>query len=219
MSTIRRISATLTAQFNEFLSQVENHEAVAEESIRRFSSQMQEARFRVRVLEREINRYKERIETLKVQQDRWENRARSYAESDREKALSCVQRAQRVSKDLDHWQQALHEMETQRTDLCRGLSQVEKRFEEMKRKQKLLSSREARARMVKSFQEGTPIPEDLEGVFDRWELKVMRKEASADGDPICGDPLAEEMDSEEEQADLELALDALVDNGNKDGNN
>ncbi|MCB0366396.1 MAG: PspA/IM30 family protein [Bdellovibrionaceae bacterium] len=210
MSTFRRISATLTAQFNEFLNQVENHEAVAEESIRRFSSQMQEARFRVRVLEREINRYKERIETLATQKVRWQDRARNYAESDREKALACVQRAQRLEKDIAHWQSSLKEMESQRVELCRGLNQVEKRFEEMKRKQKLLSSREARARMIKSFQDGTPVPEDLEGVFDRWELQVMRREAAADSGDICVDSLSENLDSEEEKVELELALDALV---------
>ncbi|MFL0804775.1 MAG: PspA/IM30 family protein [Agarilytica sp.] len=210
---VKRLVASVGASFEQFVSKMENHQAVASCVI----DDMRNSAAKVRI---EVNRVDQRIKTFEAQKSKlindkalWLKRAKQSmgdAVGD-EKALNCI----RQSKVIEARLKVVEDQLTQSADLYDSLThnihEVESKIETMESRRAMLSSREARANIFNKMQgEGAGL--DSDALFDRWEQDVISHEyrdasvipsASEDG---VDRQLEREFESREETEDLAAIL-------------
>jgi phage shock protein A len=206
---VRRLVATLTAGFDNFVNKVENHEAVAESLM----ADVRSAAARLRIQLARVREQRDRMQAQRRQTQNqcasWQQRALQLRASDPDKALECMRRLARAEQRLGALDSQIAEQDRLAEQLGRSLQEVEARLEALRLRRTALSSRTARAQAVASSSD-PGLRVQVDEVFERWEQSVLEQEYSEPG------PLGEDLDSFEQsfsnaEADAELRarLDAL----------
>lgn len=216
---VKRLMASVSAGFEDFVSRVENHEAVADCAI----DDLRKAAARVRVQQArtgtQLKRLEDRIAGLEAEAGRWRERALRVVEADapetgadaaaatpgEAKAIECVRRARRAELESASLVGQRDRYRELADDLQGRLRDLERRLDEAQLKRTALSSRSARAQTLRNAERcGTE--ESLEAVFDRWETVVTADEYRDGVELLEG---AESVDTLDRQFADEEALAAL----------
>lgn len=206
----KRISTNISASFNSFCDRIENHEAVAQSLLE--DAQNARARFKVRLqrVQRDTESLRQRIRKLETDVGQWKERALAVHADDQPKALECLKRSKRAETELEPARAELAAQEKTECDLHEGVRQIEIRIEELRRRKHTLSAREIRAHALREQAAATgSVGDDIESLFERWEIRVSEAEFSADS-PQSTDPLETEFVKQEETEELTAELEALV---------
>lgn len=223
---VKRLMASVSAGFEDFVTRVENHEAVADCAI----DELRKAAARVRVQQArtatQLKRLEEQIGRLEAEAERWRTRALRVADAatvdtsgtggngvaDEAKAIECVRRARRAELEIDALATQRDRYRVLTEELQGRLRELERRLGEAQLRRTALSSRAARARTLRSVERCGP-EESLEAVFDRWDTVVIADEYRDGVDPLDGpepeDMLDREFADEEDLAALREDLAAL----------
>ncbi|MGE4131055.1 MAG: PspA/IM30 family protein [Bdellovibrionales bacterium] len=210
MGSIKRLVATVTAQFNDIVDQIENHEAVAASAIKRFRTQVHEAKVQVRLLEREWKHAQDYHAKCVKEADLWRARAKSYAESDKEKALECVRRFKSWSQEVEFWQKKNVELGSQVQELRKTLLTIESREQELKLEFQKYVARDRTATIASTSASPGATDESVQDVFRRWDERLTKKEVSAEVSIQSLDEFAREVKMQEDEMDLEETLNSIV---------
>ncbi len=199
MRSIKRLFATVSAGFDGFVEQVENHEAVA-------AAVLDDIRGKAARLKVQLGRVDGQIARLAAQQDealaeqaRWRERALKVADQDEARGIECARRAREARARAERFEKLVGEHRATRRDLERELRDVEVRLGELELKKTLLSSRGARADALRQSST-VESAASAEAVFERWETQVTRDEYLGESPRAPSDPLSAEFDAEEEEA-------------------
>lgn len=204
----RRIVTSISASIDDWISKVENHEAVADCAI----GEVRQAAAKIRgqlntVCSRHQHQQREQAR-LNEECVRWRNRAIACKDSDEEKALRCMQSMHTCKAQLAGVDQQVQESVRLIHELKQHLSEVELKLHELQGKRDSLSARAARNKVAVSSQR-CHSESKTEGVFARWEENVVADEyVSA---PLCptGDLEWAFLASESREA-LKAELEALT---------
>jgi phage shock protein A len=211
MSQLKRITATLTAQFNSFIDEIENHEAVAESVIRNLKVKIGDAKFHHKRLERDLDLLMKKSRDREIECERWKNRALKFEAEDHTKALDCMRRLEVSEKEKTILQHQHEELQAMTLKLGQDIKTMESKFDDLIRRKNVLASREARADAMKSISDGSALGRnDLEGVFERWERNVIHSEVTYDVSQDEEDHFEKEIEAEENQVSLEMRLNELL---------
>ncbi len=206
---VKRLVASVGASFEQFVSKMENHQAVASCVI----DDMRSSAAKVRI---EVNRVDQRIKTFEAQKAKlindkslWLKRAKQSmgdAAGD-EKALNCIRQSKVIEARLKIVEDQLKQSVDLYDSLTTNIHEIDSKIETMESRRAMLSSREARANIFNKMQgEGSGL--DSEALFDRWEQDVISHEyRDASVMPSTSDDgvdrqLAREFESQEETEDL-----------------
>lgn len=219
---VKRLMASVSAGFEDFVTRVENHEAVADCAI----DDLRKAAARVRVQQArtatQSKRLDDRIASLEAEAERWRARALRVADaggagggagpSDETKAIECVRRARRTELECASLTEQRDRYRSLAEELRGRLSELERRLADAQLRRTALSSRAVRAQTLRSAERCAP-EESLEAVFDRWDTVVTADEYR-DGVELAegldaGDVLEREFADEEDLAGLRGDLEAL----------
>lgn len=204
---LKRLVASVSAGFEDFVTKVENHEAVADCMI----DEVRQAAARVRVqhgrVQAQIERFERRTDELGTDERRWNERAVTLADQDEPRALECVRRARRAAENRSVLERQLDEHRRLADDLKARLTELEERLNELQLKRTTLSSRSARAQTLRSTR--AQGGESVDAVFERWETAVLTDEYRYHGVAEASDPLEREFKSAEELTDLKARLEEL----------
>lgn len=204
----QRYRISLSSHMERVLDQVENHEAVVDAAVREAREHAARAQVKLKRVQRDGQALRQRVDTLKADVVKWEDRAKSCAETDRERARECLRR--RAAADAEGKRLALEAGEHQRleaqltSDLCR----VEERVRELQRRRHTMAAREQRASAAVLTNPGEiGLLDDIEDVFERWEGKLTETEIRAD---LGSDSFQDAFVQAENDADLDAELEALL---------
>lgn len=201
---MKRLIASVSAGFEDFVAAVENHEAVADCMI----DEVREATARVRVqrgrVQAQIERFERQTGELRSAEQRWNDRALSLADSDESRALKCVSRARQANQRCGVLTMQLDQHRRLADDLDSRLADLEGRLNDLQLKKTSLSSRAARSQAVRATRRRGH--DSAEAVFDRWETAVTANEYRDDWDVEAADPLARQFLEEETTAELKARL-------------
>lgn len=205
MNAIHRLALTLRAQFEDFVDQVENHEAVAEAALNQFRANVVDAKFRLRCLEKEITRAEERTGDLARESAQWKSRALESEAKDRDRALECVKRMRAADLEKTHLETQISEMRRVHDDVQRDVRRVESQYEDLRRQHKILVSRQSRTEALRAVRATAP---EAPAVFERWQAKVEKSEIHNEVLAVTEslDSFAEEYRHEEDRRALEELL-------------
>lgn len=205
MKVFRRISATVNAQINTLIDEIENHEAVADVALGDIREALLRAKYQIHRVQNEQRAFNEKLKELHANEARWSDRALRAKDGDREQALECVRRLKQTREDIATVNGQLTGHEELERKLAEDVRAIEKKFEELKRKRSELAARQSRAQAltaVSRHQDAT----EIGGVFDRWEQKVMRGEAHGEVPCEPRDTLNDKFAEQEEREELEKML-------------
>jgi len=208
MNTLKRISTSITAQINTIIDQIENHEAVANVALNDIHEALMNAKIQIKRVQTERHKFQQQLDELKRDEQKWQERALQLRESDHERALECVRRLNRNREESASLLKQLEEHTALERQLERDVRQIESKFEDLKHKRSTLVARQSRAQALKAVTSHNDAA-DATGVFDRWEQKIMRYDASAELLAEPTDSFASEFENEEKKAELEEILKSL----------
>ena len=210
---IGRIVASISASYDQFITKMENHEAVADGVI----GDIQEAAAHVRsekgLVEQRRRRLQEERKKLEKEVVSWRRRAKACVEEDEGRALSCLKQAKLIERRLETLYSQEADIQQLEAKLVDYLRDVEEKLHELQARKVTLASRQARSQVVSGVDNKCG-KFGSEAVFDRWEKEIVCSEymhlpAMSDySDSDYDNTLAREFEAEEEQAALrdELSL-------------
>ena len=171
----KRLVTSLNASFEDFVTGVENHDAVAKSAI----TDVRKAAARLRAQQGQLAAHTARLsateKALSDKRNRWQDRAAEFAESDPDQAMQCLRNRDAVARELESTQEQLTKQRSLCDQLACNLAQVERRLAELQQRRIALSSREARTNVLAKTS-GTDAGVDVEELFERWEVSVLQGE-------------------------------------------
>jgi len=213
MNFITRISATLLSGVDKTVSQIENHDAVVEASLKEAQRAAAQARVRLQRVRRDGESLLQRQKALTQKIEHWSERAKANHMNDRQLALQCIARRKQCVNEEQEVQVALNrhtELEKQMVDT---ITTIEKRVTTMSRQRNQMRSRQSAAEALRVMNriEGSST-NGIEDTFERWDLTISETEINAGESfqSIEADPLDAKFKAAEEQQNLEDELNAFI---------
>ena len=224
MRLIKRISTSLSASMHDAVGRLENHDAIVEASIREQKQVLGKTRARLKTLLKQQRKFEQDKQDCEAEIIRWADRARSLAEQDEQKALSCLARRKQLQHRLADMEANLGRQRELTAQLTETARELEAKLEEASRQHNLMRARQSVADANTAFGSSSERHDQLDEVFERWESNVMAYEDQSPlGDPGDGelDLLESELDKSEQQAELADELQRLLAESpnDKEGNN
>lgn len=198
--------AGLVSRVDWMVSQVENHEALAESAIRDLQRHAARAKVQLARVHADGRQLEARRDEAREAEGSWRERARKAAETDEARALECLRRAKRAGATASGLEERAEEQARIERQLGRDLARVEERLGELRIQRNRMRTRQSRAEALAAVGE-CESSGALDDVFDRWETRITEREFAAGCDD-GGDRfefVLEEEESEESLRD-ELAL-------------
>lgn len=175
MNGMKRLTLSIRAKLDQVLSEVENHEALAQSALKELHESIASARVGLCRVERDEARLHKQKEDAQTSAKRWRERAKR--ESDQNDALECLRRGRQAEELSSSIAQRLVDQKSIRERLAAEVRQLEVRYSELQSRYHLMRTREARARAFETLQHDVAgVGGEMERVFERWEGRVTRSE-------------------------------------------
>lgn len=172
---VKQWVASVTASFDQFVSKIENHEAVADSviaDVRKGAARLRAQRSRI---EAELARTRAALGQAERSAAVWQQRAVALPVEEESRALECLARAEQETARAAHAEQQIEQSEAVISDISQALTDVEAQLQQLKLKKSTLSSRNTRADVLAASQD-FGFREEVDSVFERWEQSVIEKE-------------------------------------------
>lgn len=217
MNTLKRLTTTLVATVDRTITSMEDHEAVIAAAIRDSRKATARARFKLNKLKADNHGLQQRIHAVQLEADKWQQRAISLNEANRDDAINCIAHRRRC---IDQIQSLTLRLEQQQKLELRSSTAVQRladKADSLNSKRTQLSSRAAAAdatRVINRLEGDDGI--EIDDTLDRWEQSVFETEAVSGvgldsfDEYSSADDLPERLAQQEQQQELMQELDALV---------
>ena len=219
MSLLKRFVTTVHSSVDRTLATIENHEAVVDAALKESRQAVTQARVRLGRLEKEAANQRNCVAELSSEIELWNERARSVAQQDREKALSCIQRRQQREREMEVATKQLVEQDRVIAKVRRSVDESGERVLALQNQRDQMRSREAASRAGQIVQSlNGKVDNDVDAAIERWEVSVGAAEMLNDSLDVQypeTDELADAFSSVEQHQQLEAELDQLLAGGSK----
>ncbi len=207
MNILKHWSRAVSSQFSYVVSQIENHEALVESALRDMRDAAARAKGQLIRVKRDGEAMGEQLNVVRERKARWEKRALDAHLTDRKLALDCMKRRQQLTDEELHLEKQLVDHKKLQTQLSLDLQRIDLRIAELKRKKNVLTARQLRSQALQigalDHSEGL---HEIQDIFERWEKRIADYDYAA----VDIDELEQNFSDKEVEADLEGALDALL---------
>jgi phage shock protein A len=211
MRIFKRLNATLQANFNAFLDQIENHEALVTEAMAEVKMAAAQASARLARLQQDEDKLATRLSDLAREITQWKERAVQAGTADEARALECVRRMARATSEEASTEAQLTKARELRAKLVEDLRGIQAKLDDLQRKKHALATRQFRAEAMKAIEsDGTSALDEISGIFDRWETRVSEAEGFVSGPAILTDTFEAEYRKKEDDQVLRTTLQALL---------
>lgn len=205
MARFKRWTHGVVSSIDEFIVQIENHEAQVSSALRELEQAVARSKVQVSRVERDGKALRQSLTEEREAATRWRDRARR--EADEARALECLRRSKRSAVRARELEQRIAEHERMEQQLAHDVRTLEQRLGELREQRNLMRSRQSRAEAFSVVQGGgDQRAAELDAMFERWETRVTETEV-ASGCLTAGiDGFEEEFLGAEEEAALKLEL-------------
>lgn len=210
---VRQLITNFNASFEQFVNKIENHEAIAEQTIARAAQAAAQVRREARRNGIRSERLREALTNAQDQVVHWERRAVALPESAAADAIECLARADYEQTRVEQLSQQLERFEKQASALQRALSEAEARLSDLKLRRSDLVTR---AQLTELAEAGSmPPQQSADELFDRWETAIDARELGqgvsgfADSSSNTGDAFEERFEQQERSERLRERLQVL----------
>lgn len=211
MRIFNRINATIQSNFNAFLDQIENHEALVTEAMQEVRAASAQATARLARLQQDEDKLAARLTDLRKDATQWKERALQAGTQDEARALECVRRMTRAKEEVASTASQLTIAQELRARLGDDLRGIQSKLDELQRKKHALATRQFRAEAMKAIQsDGTSALDEITGIFNRWEIRVSEAEGYVAGPALLTDDFELSYRQKEDHEALRATLHELL---------
>ncbi|MBL1142562.1 MAG: hypothetical protein HND53_11065 [Proteobacteria bacterium] len=213
MGIINRITTTLTASVDKAVSQVENHDAVIDVSIKDCRAALAKAQVRYSRVKKDRENLQSRLKELQQMEVTWENRAKSVAEQNEKMALDCLHRKNICKQRIVSIQQSLSQHEKLEQKVSASIAKIEQRLSRITQQRNMMRSRHSAADALRTINsiEGSA-GNDVDDTFERWEMLISEAEYEVGQEIESIDLLDKSFCEKEDEETLRAELAALMSN-------
>ena len=218
MSIFKRLSLTWMSRLDDFVSEIENQEALIEAALKEHAKKVAEAKVQKHQLENQVQQYQVKCLSLEKQKADWKRRAIELAEQDKSAALECVKRSHQMTTKIETLNHNIAQYDQAINRLSSHIERGETELAQIKQKLDLLKARQMSSQAVSSssFSEQGNI-EEVHKAFEHWEKKVSVSEL-VNGSHHQVDSFAQQFEkAETEQALAEELAQMVADANQSDG--
>jgi phage shock protein A len=209
MQTLRLWTAALVARIDGMAARIENHEALAQSAIQDVRRASARARVELRRVRKDGDKLRTRLGEAREAEVAWRDRARRKAGEDEAAALECLRRGRESGRRASELARRLEEHERVEADLATDVGRIQERLSRLEEHRHVLSARQTRAEAFATIECDEVGAADVEGLFDRWDVKISEREISC-GQDDAGDAFEHGFSREEEEEELRAELDELL---------
>lgn len=213
MGIINRITTTLTASVDKAVSQVENHDAVIDVSIKDCRTALSKAQVRYSRVKKDRQNLQSKLKEFEEMEITWENRAKSVAAEDEKMALDCLHRKNICKQRIANTQQSLSQHEELEQKVSASITKIEQRLSKITQQRNMMRSRHSAADALRTINsiEGSSRG-DVDDTFERWEMVISEAEYEVGQEIESVDLLDKSFCEKEDEDDLRAELAALMSN-------
>lgn len=211
MAIFRKLSASLTATMESLVGQMQNHQALVEQTIREVSQAASAAKIHLRKVRNEAKQTRDKISELEDGIAKWTERAKASADGDKEVAINCLERKRELEQRIDSLRTRLVDLTSVEAKMTEDSIKIEKQLGELKTKRSQLVLKEKSAQVDSAVNGAFEARlADVQDVFDSWEVSLGQFESLP-----ASDSLEEQFESAERRKLLEAELNQLRAESNK----
>lgn len=213
MGIINRITTTLTASVDKAVSQVENHDAVIDVSIKDCRAALAKSQVRYSRVKKDREHLQSTLKELQEMEMTWESRAKSVATKDEKMALDCLHRKNICTQRIPNMQQSLSQHEELEQKVSASIIKIEQRLSKITQQRNMMRSRHSAAdalRTINSIEGSTR--GDVDDTFERWEMIISEAEYEVGQEIDAPDLLDKTFCEKEDEAALRAELATLMSN-------
>ncbi len=213
MGIINRITTTLTSSVDKVVSQVENHDAVIDVSIKDCRAALAKAQVRYSRVKKDRENLQSRLQELQQMETTWEHRAKSVATQDEKMALDCLHRKNICKQRIVETQKSLSQHNELEQRVSGSIQKIEKRLADITQQRNMMRSRHSAADALRTINsiEGSS-KNDVDDTFERWELVISEAEYEVGQEIESVDVLDKTFCEKEDEAALRAELAQLMSN-------
>ena len=212
MKTIKRWTTGIFSRVDWAVSQIENQEALINNALKESRAAVAKAKVQMGRVRQDGNKLRQRLREEEQAGERWRERAVKIAKTDESRAVECLRRCKRSEQQREQLRLRVSEHEQVEAQLAKDVGSMEEKLAELMEKRNLMRTRQSRAEAMTNIQAGCiDAGNELDEIFDRWEIRVTEKELTGDC-AIVGDPLEDAFASDESEAELREELKQLIEN-------
>jgi len=206
---LKRWTTGVFSRIDNFVAQVENHEALVNEALK----DLQQATARAQVQLKRVREDGQRLQRQRAEQHeqtlRWRERAKHSVDDD-VRAMECLRRENVAQRTVDALERRMQEHGRTEQQLVADVRCLDERLAKLKEQRNLMRTRQSRAEALGVVQgNAVQLTGDIDEMFDRWEMRVTEAESAGGVDLSNEDSFESAYASEEEQADLRKQLEEL----------
>lgn len=177
MNIFNRIAATVSATVDKAVSQVENHDAVADAALQDTRAAAAKAQVRLKRVQQDGEHLRRKLQELNKMEQTWTTRAKNIAHEDEDKALQCIERRNRCREQAKQTQEALQRHEELTRHIHSSVERIENRLEQLTQQRNMLRSRHSAADAMRIIQKlESQSGHGLDDTLDRWEILITESE-------------------------------------------
>lgn len=210
MSLFKRISTTLFARIDQFVGDIENHEAVIKAAMTDMKKHIVSAKLNVQKLTEEEQAAKGKIQQLEESTVLWRQRAIECGKQDEDKALECLTRSHQCHRKIEATRKGITQLRQSIQSLSNDIQTSEDRLNDTRQKLALLKARNSTSQALKATAD---TPESLNTFLEtsllQWEEKIAETEFFVNPDQTT-DALENEFLDQENLVALKLELAELL---------
>jgi len=199
---------SISAGFDSLVSKIENHQAVADVTIKEVGAAAAQVQGQRRVQQKRKAKQEEQIQVLTRNCELWRMRALQNREQDREKALICLQSLKRDEAQLVRVKEIHEQTGTLIANLDQRLRDIESKLLDLQNQRATLSARSV-SNKVNGIADCASDLNGVDQVFERWEMSVSSDEYVSQAFVPSHDTLDQEFRREENREALLAELDGL----------
>lgn len=209
MRYLKRWTSGVFSRIDSFVAQVENHEALANEALKKLQQTTARAQVQLKRVREDGQRLQLQCAEQREQALRWRQRAkRSVADDTR--AMECLRREKAAQRAVDELERRLQEHERIEQQLIADVRSLDTRLATLKEQRNLMRTRQSRAEAM-GFAQGDAVQltGDIDDMFDRWEVRITQAESAGGVGLSTQDTFEGEYATKEEQEELRRELDEM----------
>ena len=211
MSLFKRTFTGIYHKVDQLVGEIENHDAQIQAAIGEQKNTLAAAKVQLQKIRHSEQKIKDQLAELSIDEHKWAQRATQEAKSDEHRALTCLQRRQRIRQQKTKLEHMLYEYQLSSTRIKRDVEQCEDTLENMIQKHQILRARQSTADALRIIdRESQTQAHNVESSFDRWEVKIAQGEYTVDKYDSEIDELEQAYLSEENELELRAELAELL---------
>lgn len=214
MSLFKRFSVSIRSQLDSAVSRMENHDAIIDAALQESRDAIARMKLQQSRMNRKLDTIDSQLESLRNDEQRWVDRAKSMARDDEAQAIACLERRDRCVEQIELLQNQREQCNEMIFRLGKKLLKLEQKLVDDEQRLQAFRGRDLTAKAEHAIQDVISSDStNLEQTFDRWELAITRKEMRQQAvDPVLDvtDTLEERFQREERLAEHKAELKALM---------